>query len=152
MEPLAFATLTVDPLVVDPRCGDLDGAGDRLHAAWFGTAVAHDEPVTTLVTVLQMLGDVRIDLGLEGHGQHAARPFAADLVDPEPGLLARGLLSDYLQHWRSFLPPAFDRRHSSKFVQRGRYAAPRSDGRSTGFGYNSRLHLNSSSPDRQSGR
>jgi hypothetical protein len=25
---------------------------------------------------------------------------------------------------RSFLPPAFVRRHSSKYVQRGRYAAP----------------------------
>jgi hypothetical protein len=80
--------------------------------------------VTALVTVLQMFGDVGIDLGLEGHGQHAARPFAANLVDPESGLLARGLLSDYLQHLRSFLPPAFVRRHSSKYVQRGRYAAP----------------------------
>ena len=124
MEPLALAALPVDPLVVDPRCGDLDGAGDRLHGAGLGAAVAHDEPVTKIVAILQMLGNVGIDLGLEGNGQHAPRSFPADLVDPESGLLARGLLSEYLQHWRSFLPPAFDRRHSSKFVQRGRYAAP----------------------------
>ena len=37
-------TLPVDPLVVDPRCGDLDGAGDRLHGAGLDAAVAHDEP------------------------------------------------------------------------------------------------------------
>ena len=73
VEPLALAGLTVDPLVVDPRCGDLDGAGDRLHGAGLGTAVAHDKPVTKIVAILQMLGNVGIDLGLEGHGQHAAR-------------------------------------------------------------------------------
>jgi hypothetical protein len=71
---LAFASLSVDPLVVDPWCFDPDGAGDRLDAAWSGTAAADDKPVTKIVLVLQMFGDVRIDLGLDGHGQHAACP------------------------------------------------------------------------------
>jgi hypothetical protein len=71
---LAFAGLSVDQLVVDPRCFDPDGAGDRLDAGWSGTAAAHDKPVTKIVLVLQMFGDVRIDLGLDGHGHHAACP------------------------------------------------------------------------------
>jgi hypothetical protein len=44
-------------------------------------AVAHDQPVSALVTLADELGDVGIDLGPQRLGQHPAGALADELVD-----------------------------------------------------------------------
>jgi hypothetical protein len=44
-------------------------------------AVAHDQPPAVLVTLADELGDVGIDLSLQGLSQHPASTVTDDLVD-----------------------------------------------------------------------
>jgi hypothetical protein len=44
-------------------------------------AVAHDQPPAILVALADELGDVGIDLSLQGLGQHPASTVTHDLVD-----------------------------------------------------------------------
>jgi hypothetical protein len=53
--------------------------------------------------------DVGRDLVLQRGGQHPPRPLLHDLIQARGQILARGLISDYRQHWRPF-PPALARR------------------------------------------
>jgi hypothetical protein len=84
--------------------------------------VAHHQPPALLVLVGGVRGDVSGDLVFERGGQHPPRPLPHDLIQARGQVLAHGLVSDYLQHWRpsrrrwpaGFLP----------FDHLGRYAAP----------------------------
>src|SRR6266704_2586144 len=69
-----------------------------------------------------MRRDIGGDLILQRGGQHPPRPLPHDLIQARGQVLGRSLVSDYLQHWRSF-PPASARRLPS-FDHLGRYAAP----------------------------
>jgi hypothetical protein len=88
--------------------------------------IANDQPVAVGVELARTSRDIGVHLGLKGDGEHPARTFPTDLVDPEGEFHALGLIRDYFQHRRSFLP----RRRSIaerflRILQRGRYAAPR---------------------------
>jgi hypothetical protein len=109
-------SLTRGALDLDPTRGGGDGA-------WLCSALAGDEPVAVFASLICEGGDVGVDLRLQGHGQHLARSFTDDLVEPVAHLRAGVVVTQYSQHRRSFLagvpPPA-----TSRFGQRGRYAAP----------------------------
>ena len=84
--------------------------------------VADHQTTPVLVELVHQRLDVGIDFGLQHRREHPPRAFPADLIQTRPKLRARGLLSNYLQHRRSFLagigvPAALD-------GQAGRYAAP----------------------------
>ena len=81
-------------------------------------AVAHRPPPPVLIALSRM----RRDLVLQRRGQHPPRPLPHDLIQARGQILVRGLVSDYLQHWRSF-PPALARRPPA-FDHLGRHAAP----------------------------
>jgi len=51
---------------------NLDGPDDDLDRAWPGMAVTGDTGVAVLVTLAGELGQVSVDLGLEGRGEHRA--------------------------------------------------------------------------------
>jgi len=53
-------------------------------------AVAHDQAVAVLVTLVGERGDVGVHLGLEGLGQHPPRALADDLVDQRHPLRGGG--------------------------------------------------------------
>jgi hypothetical protein len=84
--------------------------------------VTHHQPPPVLVPLGGVRRDVGGDLVFQRGSQHPPRPLPHDLIQIGRQVLARGLVSDYLQHWRSF-PPALARRHPS-FDHLGRYAAP----------------------------
>jgi hypothetical protein len=44
-------------------------------------AVAHDQPPAVLVAVLGVAGDVGVDLGLQGLGQHPTCALTHQLID-----------------------------------------------------------------------
>jgi hypothetical protein len=84
--------------------------------------IAHHQPVTVAVDLIDQGLHVGVGLGLEGGGQHAPGSLPADLVQPQRQLRAGTIICNYSQHRRSFLtgvgPPAL------LFGQRERYAAP----------------------------
>jgi hypothetical protein len=107
-EPLTLAGCGVDALVVDPGHGHLDRARAGQDLAGVVGAVAHDQPVAVLVTLADELGDVGVDLGLQGLGEHPAGALADDLVDQRRAVGAAGVISvgrsrNYGEHG-SYLP------------------------------------------------
>ena len=80
-EPLPLTGIRVDTLVVDPRCRDIHRAGARGHGPRLVAAIAHHQPMTLVVTNVSELGDVSLDLGPQGLGQHPPRTLSDDLVD-----------------------------------------------------------------------
>ena len=128
----------VDPAVVNPRRLDLDGAGRGGDGAGLGMAVAHDQPVPRLVELAGQRLDVSGRLGLDSGGQHPARSLTdrshpARRQLPPLGRRHRQLLST------SACPssPASHRQRISFWSTRKVRRALRTDGRSTGSGYNS---------------
>src|ERR1043165_3982524 len=73
--------IRVGALVVDLRRGHLYRAGAGQHLARLVIAVAHNQAVTVLVALVGERGDVGIDLGAQGFGQHPAGTVADDLVN-----------------------------------------------------------------------
>jgi len=71
-------------------------------------AVAHDQAVAVLVTLVGERGDVGVHLGLEGLGQHPPRALADDLVDQRWRAGRRAVavavvgVRDYGEHGRAF--------------------------------------------------
>jgi hypothetical protein len=80
-EPAPLARLGVGAAVVDPRRDHLDRPGAGEHLAGLVGAVAHDQPPAGLVALARELGDVGVDLGLQGFGEHPAGTLTHDLVD-----------------------------------------------------------------------
>src|SRR5512135_1524901 len=105
-----------------PRRGHLHGASGRGHLPRPGVSVADHQPVASLLALVSVRGDVRLDLGRQRRGQHPPGTLPDDLIQPRGQLLARSRVLDYLQHRRSF-PPALPRRHLVS-DHSGRYAAP----------------------------
>ena len=81
-------------------------------------AVAHHQPPPALVALADEPGDVGVDLGLQGLGQHPPGALPDDLVDQRPRraggwparvvpagvvIVAVGLLGNYGEHG-SYLP------------------------------------------------
>jgi hypothetical protein len=113
----------VDTTVVHPRCFDLDRTGHGLDLASSGVAVSRHEPVPVLVALVSELGEIRVDLGLQGRGEHRPCPFTADLVQAKATFRARLVVVHYAQHRRPFLAGALTPAARLGF-QRGRYVAP----------------------------
>jgi hypothetical protein len=84
--------------------------------------VTHHQPPPLLVPLARVRRDAGGDLVLQRGREHPPRPLPHDLIQPSGQVLARGIISDYLQHWRSF-PPALARRLPS-IDHLGRHAAP----------------------------
>jgi hypothetical protein len=66
-------------------------------------AVAHHQPPATLVPLGGMRGQVVVDLGLQGGGQHPAGALAHDLVEVQARLVMGLGIGGYTQH-AAFLP------------------------------------------------
>ena len=113
----------VHATVVHPRCFDLDCSGHGLDLASPGMAVSRHEPVPVLVTLVYELGEIRVDLGLQGRGEHRPCPFAADLVQARATFRASLVVVHYAQHRRPFLAGALTPA-ARLGSQRGRYVAP----------------------------
>ena len=69
-------------------------------------AVSCHEPVTLLVTLVYELGEIRVDLGLQGGGEHRPCPFTADLAQARASFRASLVVVHYAQHRRPFLAGA----------------------------------------------
>ncbi len=118
-----FTGRLVDTTVVHPRCFDLDRSGHGLDLASPGVAISRHETVPVLIALVYELGEIRVDLGLQGSGQHRPRTFAADLVQAEATFRASLGVVHYAQHRRPFLAGALTPAARLGF-QRGRYVAP----------------------------
>ena len=99
----------VHATIVHPRCFDLECSGHGLNLAWPGMAVPRHEPVTLLVTLAYELGEIRVNLGLQGGGEHRPCPFAADLIQARASFRANLVVVHYAQHRRPFLAGALSR-------------------------------------------
>jgi hypothetical protein len=95
-EPGSLAGGGVDPAVVHPGCGDLDGAGPTHHAPCPGVAVPDHRGPATLVPGVSMPLQVGVHLGLEGRSEHPLRTASADLVQGEGGFGASVVLREAL--------------------------------------------------------
>jgi hypothetical protein len=62
-------------------------------------AVAHDQPPAVVVALARELGDVGVDLGLQGFGEHPAGTLTHDLVD-QTGRTTHGHRHRHLQELR----------------------------------------------------
>jgi hypothetical protein len=98
--------LLVHATVVHPEGFDLDRAGHGLDLASSGMSVARHETVPVSVTLICKLGEIRVDLGLQGRGEHRPCTFAADLVQAEATFRAGLVVVHYAQHRRPFLAGA----------------------------------------------
>jgi hypothetical protein len=96
----------VHALVVHPRCFDLDRAGHGLDLALSCVSIARHETVPFLVALVCELGEIRLDLGFQGRGEHRPRPFAANLVQARASFRASLVVVHYAQHRRPFLAGA----------------------------------------------
>ena len=108
----------VDAAVVDPRRDHPHRARAGEDVAGLMAAVAHHQPAAPLVALGAEPGDVGINLGLQGLGQHPPRALPHDVVDHRRRLtqldaasavIAHHRLGDYREHG-SYLP---DRRSSA---------------------------------------
>ena len=68
-----------------------------------GVAVAHHQPPATLVPLGRVRGEIRVDLGLQGGGQHPPGALAHDRVQVQAQLVLGLGIGDYTQH-AAFLP------------------------------------------------
>jgi hypothetical protein len=80
-EPPLLAGVGVDAAVIDPWRDHLDCPGRGEDLAGLVEAVAHHQPTSVAVTLTDVAGDVGLDLGLQGLGQHPTRALAHELVD-----------------------------------------------------------------------
>ena len=102
-EPEPLTGHRVDPAVVHPRRADDHRASSGGDLALAGVAVAHHQPPAALVPLGGIGGEIVVDLGFQGGGQHPPGALAHDLIEVQ-AQLARGLLGgDYTQH-AAFLP------------------------------------------------
>jgi len=84
--------------------------------------VAHHQPPPALIPLTGVGGDVGAHLVFQRRGQHPPRPLPHNFIQARGQILARSLVSDYLQHWRPSrrrLPAGF-----LPVDHLGRYAAP----------------------------
>ena len=98
----------VDAAVVHPRHGHLDRARAGQDLAGLVGAVAHHQPASALVALVDELGDVGVDLGLQRLGQHPAGALADEFVDQHrpvgtAGVIGVGSSRNYGEHG-SYLP------------------------------------------------
>jgi hypothetical protein len=133
-EPLSLTGIRVDPLVVDPRCRHVHRAGARGHGPRLVAAIAHHQPMTILVTNVSELGDVSVNLRLQGFGQHPPRTLPDELVDyrrrsrrRRSRTVAVSRIRNYSEHRVVPSRPALSRRSclEPSFGHPGRYALPR---------------------------
>ena len=79
-EPDPTTAHQVGAAVVHPRGTHRDAPGRSRHLALAGVAVAHHQPPATLVTLAGVGGQVVVDLGLQGGGQHPPGALTGQLV------------------------------------------------------------------------
>jgi hypothetical protein len=97
----------IDPGVVHPGSGHVEGAGPRDHCPPPGVAVADHQGVASVVPGVPVALHVGLYLGLERHREHPFGALPADLIEGEGELLASALGCDYPEHRRT----SFRRRH-----------------------------------------
>ena len=79
-EPDPLARHRVDPAVIHPRRPHRDRTRGSHHLALAGMAVADHQPPATLIPRGGVRGQVVVDLGLQGGGQHPPGALAYQLV------------------------------------------------------------------------
>jgi len=82
-------------------------------------AISRHKAVPVLIALVYELGEIRVDLGLQGSGQHRPRTFAADLVQAEATFRASLGVVHYAQHRRPFLAGALTPAARSDFNEEG---------------------------------
>jgi hypothetical protein len=107
-EPHPLPGVGIDPAVIDPRRAHLDRARRGEHLPGLVGAVAHDQSTPALVALVQVAGDVVLDLGLQGLGQHPPGALPHELVDQGhtaqfAGVIGAGSSRNYGEHG-SYLP------------------------------------------------
>jgi hypothetical protein len=106
-EPHPLTGGLIDPPVVDPRRPHRQRARRGRDLPLGVISVAHDQPTTGLVELIDVRVDVGGDLSLQGRSEHRARPVAHDLIQHRRarhrGVNAvLAVLLDYLEHGRTF--------------------------------------------------
>jgi phage protein D len=66
-------------------------------------AVADHQPPATLVLLGRMGGEIRVDLGFQGGGQHPPGALAHDRIQVQAQRVMRPGIGEYTQH-AAFLP------------------------------------------------
>ena len=100
-EPAALARRRVHAPVVHPRGLDLDRTGGGGDLPGLVVAVADDQAAAALVAFLGQLGDIGVDFGLKGCGEHAPGALADDVVD-QGAVSHGGVVIHYGEHGRAF--------------------------------------------------
>jgi hypothetical protein len=91
----------IDPAIVHPGRGDLDGPSPGDHGPFPGGAVADHQGMAAIVSRLSVALEVGTHLGVQCDGEHPLGTAAADLVQGEDELLASIVLRDYPEHRRT---------------------------------------------------
>ena len=89
--------------VIHPRRPHRDRTRGSHHLALASMAVADHQPPATLVPLGQVRGEVIVDLGLQGGGQHPPGALAHDRIQVQAQLVMCLGVGDYTQH-AAFLP------------------------------------------------
>ena len=97
-EPRPLAGHRIDAAVIHPRRADPDRPGHGQDLALAGVAIADHQPAATLVPLGGMRGQVGVDLGLQGGGEHPPGALAGQLVQVGVQLGTHRLVSNYTQH------------------------------------------------------
>ena len=91
----------------DPGCGHLDRAGRGQDLPRLVGSVAHHQSAAAGVAVVGEAGDVVVDLGLQGFGEHPPGALADELVDQgrtaRAGVIGASGSRNYGEHG-SYLP------------------------------------------------
>src|SRR5713226_98786 len=113
----------VDPAVVHPGRGHLDGPGPGDHGPPPGRAVADHQSTAPAISSLPVSFQIGVHLRLQGHGAHLLGHSAADLIQGEDELLAGPLISEYPEHRRTSFRRRINAGNSDQWSTGG-YATP----------------------------
>jgi hypothetical protein len=130
--------------VIHPRRPHRDRTRGGQHLALAGMAVADHQPPATLVPLGGVGGEVVVDLGLQGGGQHPPGTLAYQLLQVQAQLVMGLGVGGYTQH-AAFLPRRRSPRRRFQDLSSGKVRrAPRLQTQSTTSGHTSaaqgRLH------------
>jgi hypothetical protein len=106
-KPAPLASHHVEALVIDPRGAHRHPAGGGEHGPFLVAAIAHHQSMPVVIDLVDELGDIGRNLGLQRRRQHLAGTIADDLIEQRPPrtkiVVVGGFgIVNYREHGRTF--------------------------------------------------
>jgi hypothetical protein len=97
-EPGPLAGHRIHPAVIDPRRPHRNRTRGGHHLTLARVAVAHHQAPAALITLGGVGGEIVVDLGLQGSGQHPSGTLASQPIQVHSQFGLHSLVSYYTQH------------------------------------------------------